>query len=78
MAPSSEFGMDKMNPAQKMNNKVDGTPKPESKKVKVQSPDDEILVAHWSFFPISFFPLFICPVEVKLLHHHQREDHSSV
>uniref|UniRef100_A0A7N8WQU0 AT rich interactive domain 1Ab (SWI-like) n=1 Tax=Mastacembelus armatus TaxID=205130 RepID=A0A7N8WQU0_9TELE len=32
MAPSSEFGMDKMNPAQKMNNKVDGTPKPESKK----------------------------------------------
>lgn len=34
MAPSSEFGMDKMNPAQKMNNKVDGTPKPESKKVK--------------------------------------------
>lgn len=34
MAPSSEFGMDKMNQAQKMNNKVDGTPKPESKKVK--------------------------------------------
>uniref|UniRef100_A0A672GK98 AT-rich interactive domain-containing protein 1A-like n=1 Tax=Salarias fasciatus TaxID=181472 RepID=A0A672GK98_SALFA len=32
MPPSSEFGMDKMNPAQKMNNKVDGTPKPESKK----------------------------------------------
>uniref|UniRef100_A0A3Q4I1S4 AT-rich interactive domain 1Ab n=1 Tax=Neolamprologus brichardi TaxID=32507 RepID=A0A3Q4I1S4_NEOBR len=32
MAPSSEFGMDKMNPAPKMNNKVDGTPKPESKK----------------------------------------------
>ncbi|XP_061753381.1 AT-rich interactive domain-containing protein 1A isoform X1 [Nerophis ophidion] len=32
MAPSSEFGMDKINPAQKMNNKVDGTPKPESKK----------------------------------------------
>ncbi|KAG7245246.1 hypothetical protein INR49_023819, partial [Caranx melampygus] len=32
MAPTSEFGMDKMNPAQKMNNKVDGTPKPESKK----------------------------------------------
>uniref|UniRef100_A0A7N6B3T9 ARID domain-containing protein n=1 Tax=Anabas testudineus TaxID=64144 RepID=A0A7N6B3T9_ANATE len=32
MAPSTEFGMDKMNPAQKMNNKVDGTPKPESKK----------------------------------------------
>uniref|UniRef100_A0A4W6CI04 AT-rich interaction domain 1A n=1 Tax=Lates calcarifer TaxID=8187 RepID=A0A4W6CI04_LATCA len=32
MAPSTEFAMDKMNPAQKMNNKVDGTPKPESKK----------------------------------------------
>ncbi|XP_041867946.1 AT-rich interactive domain-containing protein 1A isoform X2 [Melanotaenia boesemani] len=32
MAPGSEFGMDKINPAQKMNNKVDGTPKPESKK----------------------------------------------
>lgn len=38
MAPSSEFGMDKMNPAPKMNNKVDGTPKPESKKVHIQSP----------------------------------------
>lgn len=34
MAPSSEFGMEKINPAQKMNNKVDGTPKPESKKVE--------------------------------------------
>lgn len=32
MAPSAEFGMDKMAPAQKMNNKVEGTPKPESKK----------------------------------------------
>lgn len=35
MAPSPEFGMDKMNPAQKMNNKVEGTPKPESKKVEM-------------------------------------------
>uniref|UniRef100_A0A3P9PJU6 AT-rich interaction domain 1B n=1 Tax=Poecilia reticulata TaxID=8081 RepID=A0A3P9PJU6_POERE len=32
MAPGPEFSMDKMNPAQKINNKVDGTPKPESKK----------------------------------------------
>uniref|UniRef100_A0A8C9WU24 AT-rich interaction domain 1A n=1 Tax=Scleropages formosus TaxID=113540 RepID=A0A8C9WU24_SCLFO len=33
MAPSPEFGLDgKLNPAQKMNNKVDGTPKNESKK----------------------------------------------
>uniref|UniRef100_A0A4W4EYJ3 ARID domain-containing protein n=1 Tax=Electrophorus electricus TaxID=8005 RepID=A0A4W4EYJ3_ELEEL len=32
MAPSPEFGMDKLNQAQKMNNKVDGTPKTESKK----------------------------------------------
>ncbi|XP_017293478.1 AT-rich interactive domain-containing protein 1A isoform X2 [Kryptolebias marmoratus] len=32
IAPGSDFGMDKMNPAQKINNKVDGTPKPESKK----------------------------------------------
>ncbi|KAM9737644.1 AT-rich interactive domain-containing protein 1A isoform 2-T2 [Menidia menidia] len=32
MAPGAEFGMEKINPAQKMNNKVDGTPKPESKK----------------------------------------------
>ncbi|KAF7211575.1 AT-rich interactive domain-containing protein 1A [Nothobranchius furzeri] len=32
MTPSSEFGMDKMNPTQKINNKVEGTPKPESKK----------------------------------------------
>uniref|UniRef100_A0A6Q2Y8P6 ARID domain-containing protein n=1 Tax=Esox lucius TaxID=8010 RepID=A0A6Q2Y8P6_ESOLU len=33
MVPSPEFGIDvKLNPAQKMNNKVDGTPKPESKK----------------------------------------------
>lgn len=36
MTPGSEFGMEKMNPAQKMNNKVDGTPKPESKKVEIQ------------------------------------------
>ncbi len=46
MAPSSEFGMDKINPAQKMNNKVEGTPKPESKKVEVLNPHSEILVAH--------------------------------
>ncbi|CAB1320793.1 unnamed protein product, partial [Coregonus sp. 'balchen'] len=33
MAPSPEFGIDvKLNPAQKINNKVDGTPKPETKK----------------------------------------------
>uniref|UniRef100_A0A8C1AQ05 AT rich interactive domain 1Ab (SWI-like) n=1 Tax=Cyprinus carpio carpio TaxID=630221 RepID=A0A8C1AQ05_CYPCA len=32
MAPSPEFGMDKLNQPQKLNNKVDGTPKPESKK----------------------------------------------
>ncbi|XP_060760958.1 AT-rich interactive domain-containing protein 1A isoform X2 [Neoarius graeffei] len=32
MAPSPEFGMDKLNQNQKMNNKVDGTPKTESKK----------------------------------------------
>ncbi|TWW65462.1 AT-rich interactive domain-containing protein 1A [Takifugu flavidus] len=32
MPPNSEFGMEKMNPAQKINNKVDGTPKTESKK----------------------------------------------
>lgn len=32
MAPSPEFGLDgKMNQAQKMNNKVEGTPKTESK-----------------------------------------------
>ncbi|XP_044026841.1 AT-rich interactive domain-containing protein 1A isoform X4 [Siniperca chuatsi] len=37
MAPSSEFGMDKMNPAQKMNNKVEGTPKQESTKKKSSS-----------------------------------------
>ncbi|KAJ7991414.1 hypothetical protein DPEC_G00283590 [Dallia pectoralis] len=38
MVPSPEFGIDvKLNPAQKMNNKVDGTPKPESKKVKKKS-----------------------------------------
>uniref|UniRef100_A0A3B4YBD3 AT-rich interaction domain 1A n=1 Tax=Seriola lalandi dorsalis TaxID=1841481 RepID=A0A3B4YBD3_SERLL len=37
MAPSSEFAMDKMNPAQKMNNKVEGTPKPESKKLQKSS-----------------------------------------
>ena len=34
MAPSPEFGMDKMNPGQKMNNKIDGPPKQESKKVQ--------------------------------------------
>uniref|UniRef100_A0A8C9XIP4 AT-rich interaction domain 1A n=1 Tax=Sander lucioperca TaxID=283035 RepID=A0A8C9XIP4_SANLU len=32
MAPNSEFGMEKINPTQKINNKVEGTPKPESKK----------------------------------------------
>ncbi|KAI4873030.1 hypothetical protein NFI96_028193 [Prochilodus magdalenae] len=32
MAPSPEFGMEKINQAPKMNNKVDGTPKAESKK----------------------------------------------
>ncbi|XP_062414455.1 AT-rich interactive domain-containing protein 1A isoform X2 [Pungitius pungitius] len=32
MAPSSEFGVEKMNPTQKINNKMEGTPKPESKK----------------------------------------------
>ncbi|XP_037549514.1 AT-rich interactive domain-containing protein 1A [Nematolebias whitei] len=32
IAPSSEFSMDKINPTQKINNKVDGTPKPETKK----------------------------------------------
>lgn len=41
MAPSPEFGMDvKMNQAQKMNNKVDGTPKTEpSKKVAYNKAD---------------------------------------
>ncbi|XP_029298531.1 AT-rich interactive domain-containing protein 1A isoform X2 [Cottoperca gobio] len=32
MAPSAEFAMEKMNPTPKINNKVEGTPKPESKK----------------------------------------------
>ncbi|XP_061597203.1 LOW QUALITY PROTEIN: AT-rich interactive domain-containing protein 1A [Cololabis saira] len=32
MAPGPDFGMEKMAPAPKMNNKADGTPKPESKK----------------------------------------------
>ena len=36
MAPTTEFGMEKMTPTPKMNNKVEGTPKPESKKVKVK------------------------------------------
>ena len=46
MAPTPEFGMDKMNPAPKINNKVEGTtPKPETKKVKVRSPRVKILVA---------------------------------
>lgn len=35
MPPSSEFGMEKITPAPKMNNKVEGTPKTESKKVKL-------------------------------------------
>ncbi|KAI9548526.1 AT-rich interactive domain-containing protein 1A [Dissostichus eleginoides] len=30
MPPSTEFAMEKMNPAQKINNKVEGTPKPET------------------------------------------------
>lgn len=34
MAPSPEFGMEKINQSQKLTNKVDGTPKTESKKVK--------------------------------------------
>lgn len=38
MPPNSEFGMEKMNPAQKLNNKVDGTPKTESKKVAEMHP----------------------------------------
>lgn len=38
MPPSSEFGMEKLNPAQKTNNKVDGTPKTESKKVAEMPP----------------------------------------
>lgn len=42
MAPNSEFGMEKMNPAQKMNNKVDGTPKTESKKVAGMHPRTEL------------------------------------
>lgn len=46
MAPTTEFGMDKLNPAQKMNNKVDGTPKPESKKVKLQVYMMEIFVVY--------------------------------
>ncbi|XDV34436.1 hypothetical protein PO909_004594 [Leuciscus waleckii] len=37
MAPSPEFGMDKLNQSQKLNNKVDGTPKTESKKQKSSS-----------------------------------------
>lgn len=46
IAPSSEFGMEKMNPAQKMNNKVDGTPKPESKKVEELNSHNEILLIY--------------------------------
>lgn len=34
MAPSPEFAMDKVNQNQKTNNKADGTPKTESKKVR--------------------------------------------
>lgn len=41
MAPNSEFGMEKMNPAQKVNNKVDGPPKTESKKVAETHPRSE-------------------------------------
>ncbi|CAL8365178.1 unnamed protein product, partial [Arctogadus glacialis] len=37
MAPSPEFGMDKMNPGQKMNNKIDGPPKQETTKKKSSS-----------------------------------------
>lgn len=49
MAPNTEFGMEKMAPAPKMNNKVEGTPKPESKKVEILAPHQEIIVAHKSF-----------------------------
>lgn len=41
--------MEKMAPAPKMNNKVEGTPKPESKKVEILAPHQEIIVAHKSF-----------------------------
>lgn len=34
MASSPEFGMEKLNQSQKLNNKADGTPKTESKKVE--------------------------------------------
>lgn len=66
MAPNSEFGMEKMNPAQKMNNKVDGTPKTESKKVAEMPPRTELD----TLSPTHRFPIFP-PVEVQFLHHHQ-------
>lgn len=46
IAPSPEFGMEKINPAQKINNKVDGTPKPESKKVKELNSRNKILLTN--------------------------------
>lgn len=66
MAPNSEFGMEKMNPGQKMNNKVDGTPKTESKKVAEMHPGTEFE----SLSSCHSFPTFP-PVEIQLLHHHQ-------
>lgn len=63
MAPNSEFGMEKMNPAQKMNNKVDGTPKTESKKVSETPPGTQ---SH-----SSFSSQILPSAEVQFLHHHQ-------
>lgn len=57
--------MEKMNPAQKMNNKVDGTPKAESKKVAETHPGKSGRPP-WA----HTLPMF-APVEVQLLHHHQ-------
>lgn len=53
--PGSEFSMDKINPTQKINNKIDGTPKPETKKVKVSSQDDDIVSFSSGLFSISVF-----------------------
>uniref|UniRef100_A0A8C6PA10 AT-rich interaction domain 1A n=1 Tax=Nothobranchius furzeri TaxID=105023 RepID=A0A8C6PA10_NOTFU len=51
----SEFGMDKMNPTQKINNKVEGTPKPESKKVRNQSADGNRALSPEVFLPSNGF-----------------------
>lgn len=60
--------MEKMNPAQKMNNKVEGTPKPESKKVNIQSlASPPPLVFH----SLTIVPSIKRPTEVKLFYHHQ-------